>query len=222
MTRETKKGDRKSLAAVLFFLLIITAAFLGGTVTAVQGAEVHEVTRYAPAVLAPDSEFEVKVTIKGELPLVVGIVETVPEGFRFVSTTHPSEQYEVSGQIIAFVAKDETEITYRVQAPSSGEGSFIGTWIDILSDSEGSIANTIIVIGGDGADPIGVETPKPTSVVTTTTPVTTPKPSSTATPAATPTSEVPGFEAMFTAVSLLISCLFAGMQRTKGEGGNVK
>lgn len=219
--RKTKNGCRKSLTPILFFLLLTTVAFLGGTVTAVQGAEVNEVTRYAPAVLAPDSEFEVKLTIKGELPVVVGIVETVPEGFNFVSTTHPSEQYEVTGQIIAFAVIDETEITYWVQAPSYGEGSFTGTWIDMLSDSEGSIADTIIVVGGDGVGAIGVETPKPTSVVTTTTPVTTPKPSPTATPAAIPTSEVPGFEAIFTAVSLLITCLFVGMWRSKEEGGSV-
>jgi hypothetical protein len=228
MMRKPKKKGGRRLLTVLLFVLLTTAASLVGIITAVQGAGVNEVTRYAPEVLAPDSEFEVKLTITGELPLIVGIVETIPEGFGFVSTT--SDHCEISGQEVAFAVIDETEITYWVKAPSSGEGSFTGTWIDMLSDSEGCIADTIVIVGGGGTGAIGVETPTSTPAVTTTTSVTTPKPSptatatatATATPAAIPASEMPGFEAIFTAVSLLIACLFVVMWRTKGEGGTVK
>ncbi|MBN1762375.1 MAG: hypothetical protein JW878_04770 [Methanomicrobia archaeon] len=192
--RENK--SEKSLTALLLCMLLATAAFISGTVTVAQGAEVNEVTRYAPASHASGAEFEVKLTITGELPLVVGIVETIPEGFRFVSTM--CEDYEVSGQDIAFVVVNEKEITYRVTAPSSGEGTFSGTWIDMLSDKEGNITDT------------------------TTPPVTTPKPNPTATPAATPRSEVPGFEAIFTAIALLITCLLVCMWGGKEEGGSVE
>jgi hypothetical protein len=224
MMRKNKKKGGRRLLTVLLFVLLTTAASLAGMVTAVQGAEVEGVTRYTPAGPVPGAEFEVKLTITGELPLVVGIVETVPAGFDFVSTT--SDHYEISDQEVAFAVIDETEITYWVKAPSSGEGSFTGTWIDMLSDSEGSIADTIVIVGGGGTGAIGVETPMPTPAVTTTTPVTTPKPSptatatatATATPAALPASEIPGFEAILAAVSLLIACLFVVMWRTKGEG----
>jgi len=222
MMRKNKKRGGRRLITVLLFVLLTTAASLAGMVTAVQGAEVEGVTRYTPADPAPGAEFEVKLTITGELPLIVGIVEMIPEGFDLVSTTFAD--YEVSGQKIAFAVIDEEEITYKVKAPSSGEGSFTGIWIDMLNDSEGSIADIIVIVGGGGAGTIGVETPTPTPAVTTTMPVTTPKPSPTATttPAAIPASEISGFEVMFTAVSLLIACLFVVMWRTKGEGGNVK
>ena len=198
LMRKTKKEGGRRLLTVLLSVLLITAASLAGVVTAVQGAEVEGVTRYILAGPAPGAEFEVKLTITGELPLAVGIVETIPEGFGFVSTT--CEDYEVSGQKIAFVVLDETEIAYWVKAPSMGEGTFSGTWIDMLSKKEGSIADT------------------------TTPPVTTPKPNpaATATPAATPTSEVPGFEAIFTAIALLITCLFVSTWKRKKEGGRVE
>ena len=213
------KKIKRSTIAVLLLALLTTAALLAGTVTAVQGAEVNGVTRDAPAGPVPGAEFEVKLTINGELPLIVGIVETIPEGFSFVSTT--SKDYEVSEQKVAFAVIDETEITYKVKAPSSGEGSFTGTWIDMLGENEGSIVDTVIIVGGGGAGTIGGETtPAATPGVTATTPVTTPKPSPTATPAATPVSEVPGFEAVFTALSLLIACLFVVVWRDKGKGGS--
>lgn len=202
MAIKRKKRSEKSLTALLFCMLLTTAAFLSGTATVAQGAGVDGVTRYAPAGPAPGAEFEVHLTINGELPLIVGIVETIPEGFDFVSTT--CEQYEVSGQKIVFAVIDETEIMYCVKASSSGEGSITGTWIDLLSDKEGSIADTSSVVRGGGVG------------------TTTPKPSPAATPAATPPSEVPGFEAVFTAVALLITSLFVGRWRSKGGGGSLE
>ncbi len=148
---------------LLFFVLFVTSAFLAGTVTAVQGAEVEGVTRYAPAGPAPSAEFDVRLTITGEVPLVVGLVETIPEGFSFVSTTY--EHYEDSGQEVAFAVINTTEITYKVEAPSSGEGTFTGTWTDMLSENSGDIADTIVIVGGGGAGAIEddtTSTPTPT------------------------------------------------------------
>ncbi len=178
-------------------LFLATAAFLAGTVTAVPGTD--GVTRSAPADPVPGAEFDVKLTISGERPLVVGIVETIPEGFDFVSTSHTPDQYDVSGQKIVFAVINETEILYRVKASSSGLDTFTGTWIDMLSQKEGSIAGT----GGieEGSTP----TPTPTP-----------------TPATTPTPEVPGFETFFTALTLVIAGLFVVLLRNKEEGGRVE
>ena len=195
-----KSGRQEKLMLLSLFVLLVTSAFLAGTVTAVQGAEVERVTRYAPAGPAPGAELEVKLAINGEPPLIVGIVETIPEEFSFVSTTHPSEHFEVSGQIVTFAVIDETEIKYRVKAPSSGEGTFTGLWIDLLSEKEGNIADTIIIVGGGGAGAIEEET----------TPILSPTPTS--------ESEVPGFETIFTALSLLIVCLFVINLRNEGDG----
>jgi hypothetical protein len=182
-----KRGKMRCKILTLL-LFLATAAFLAGTVTAVPGTD--GVTRSAPADPVPGAEFDVKLTISGERPLVVGIVETIPEGFDFVSTSHPSDQYDVFGQKIAFAVINETEITYRVQASSSGVGTFAGTWIDILSDKEGAIRDTTDVVGA--ADSAVEEGPTPIPVVTT----------------PTPTSEVPGFEPIFAIVSFLIAYLF--------------
>ncbi len=168
-------------------LFLATAAFLAGTVTAVPGTD--GVTRSAPADPVPGAEFNVKLTISGERPLVVGIVETIPEGFDIVSTSHPPDQYAVSGQKIVFAVINETEILYRVKASSSGVGTFTGTWIDMLSDKEGAIRDITDVAGADSAVE---EEPTPLQVVTT----------------PTPTSGVPGFETIFAIVSFLIVYLF--------------
>jgi PGF-pre-PGF domain-containing protein len=143
--RIKKSGRREEKILLLFFVLFVTSAFLAGTVMAVQGAEVEGVTRYAPARSAPSAEFDVRLTISSENPLVVGIVETIPVGFHFVGTAY--QHYEVSGQEVAFAVMDAMEITYRVRAPSSGEGTFTGTWTDMLSDNEGKMADTTVTIG---------------------------------------------------------------------------
>jgi PGF-pre-PGF domain-containing protein len=151
-----KSGRREKLMLLPFFALLVTAALLAGTVTTVQAAEVAGVTRYAPAGPAPDAEFDVRLAITGELPLVVGIMETIPEGFSFVSTKY--DHYDVSGQEVAFAVINTTEITYKVTAPPSGEGTFTGTWTDMLSENSGNIADTIVIVGGAGAGAIGDDT----------------------------------------------------------------
>jgi hypothetical protein len=200
-----KRGKRMRYKILTLLLLLATAAFLAGTVTAVPG--IDGVTRSAPAEPAPGTEFDVKLTISGERPLVVGIVETIPEGFDFVSASYPPDQYDVSGQKIAFALINETEITYRVKASSSGLGSFTGTWLDMLSDKEGAIRDITDAVGADSTIE---EEPTALQVVTT------PTSRMTQSPTAVPTSEVPGFESIFAIVSFLIAYLFV----YRGKGGD--
>jgi len=169
---------RKEGRRWLMVVLLVATTILIGAMTAVQAAEVTEVRRYAPAGPPPDAEFEVRLKITGELPLVVGIVETIPEGFRFLSTTHPERSYNVSGQKVAFAVINETEIRYRVKAPSSGKGTFSGMWIDMLSENERRIADTIVMVGGVDADADAIEAPavapRPRPYVPAITPIPTP------------------------------------------------
>ncbi|MCK4734472.1 MAG: PGF-pre-PGF domain-containing protein [Methanophagales archaeon] len=173
--KKMKEKSVKYERAMLVALLVISITlFLGGiaAVSAVTHTEVASVTRYAPAGPGAGEEFVVKLTISGELPLVVGIVETIPEGFSFVSATHPMDQYSVSGQKIAFAAINVTSIKYTVMAPSLGKGTFTGKWIDMLSEKEGSIEDTLIEVGGGGAGAIEEEvtaTTTPTPYVPTVT-----------------------------------------------------
>jgi PGF-pre-PGF domain-containing protein len=167
MKRMSKEGRKwKGLTFWLMVVLLVATILLLGTVTAVQGTEVTEVKRYAPAGPPPGEEFKVTLRITGELPLVAGIVETIPDEFSFVRTTHPAGNYSVSGQKVAFAVINVTEIEYWVMAPSSGEGTFSGTWIDMLSENEGSIADTIVMVGGGGSGAIEEEvTPTPTQTL---------------------------------------------------------
>ena len=93
--------------------------------------------------LNPMQNYDVMLSINyEELPLVVGIVETIPEGYSFVScpTEIPVEQCRLSEDKhkVAFtvICKEGepaiNEITYRVKAPSAGRGTFEGEFIDLL------------------------------------------------------------------------------------------
>lgn len=141
MKEKSVKCERAVL--VLLFAFAVTALFVGSA-AAVTHTEVASVTRsIEPDVVEPDAEFEVTLSITyTELPLVVGIVETMPEAYSFVScpTEIPAGQCSASasGDKVAFTVicnEDEagiSEITYTVKAPSTGRGTFEGKFVDLL------------------------------------------------------------------------------------------
>jgi hypothetical protein len=188
--------------AVLLFALFTTAAFLTGPVAAVQTAEIQTVTRAAPATPAPGAEFEVtlQLQLSGELPLVVGIAETIPPGFSFISTS--CEHYEISEQGLLLAVINESEVRYSVKAPASGAGTFSGRWIDMLSEREGAIADTFVSVGGTGTGPSEGGSPMPSG--------------SSAAPSAS--SEVPGFETVFAVLSFLVAALLTILAVKGGRG----
>jgi len=146
MREKSVKCERAMLVALLAFAVI---ALFVGTVAAVTHTEVESVTRtIEPDVVEPDAEFEVTLSITyTELPLVVGIVETMPEGYSFVNcpTEIPAGQCSASGDKVAFTVickEGETgisEITYTVTAPSTGRGTFEGEFVDLLVLTPGYI-----------------------------------------------------------------------------------
>ena len=194
-------GEIKALSFASAFFLTVLA------LQVVQAATVN-VERVVPASVAPSAEFEVLLRIEGEPPLVVGITETIPEGFSFVSTN--CKHFNISGQKVAFAAINATEIRYKVKAPSSGEGTFSGSWIDFLSEKKGNIANTTVII----------EEITPTIASPSPLPTTSPTPTPTST--LTPTPQ--GFEALFAIASVLLLSLFSlgrgGKGRRRSGGGS--
>ena len=143
---------------------------------------------------APGSTFHVFINITGLH--VGGIVETIPEGFAFVSTTHPSSQTHVSGQKVIFVVANETSIRYEVRAPSQGSGTFSGTWYDALSEKEGDIKSmsaSVRVVG-------------------------TPMQSPTTTPAPSSPVPVPAFEAVSALAGLLVVAVAVLVSFRRGGG----
>ena len=128
-----------------------------------------------------------------------GIAETIPDGFSFVSTTHPANQTSVSGQKVVFAVVNETSIKYTVRAPLEAEEgigtrTFTGTWYDALNEEEGDIGSTSVSVR-----------------IRSSTPGATPSPS--------PPAPVPGFEAVFTLAGLLGGSLLF-MRKGKGESEN--
>ena len=138
------------------------------------------------------STFDVTLSIEGLR--IGGIVETIPDGFAFVSTTHPSNQTYISGQKVVFVVVNETSIKYEVRALSEGSGTFGGTWYDALSEKEGDIESTSVSVRV-------AETPTPSP-----------------TPTPAPSPPTPGFEAVFALAGLLIVAV-RFLFRRKRRGG---
>ena len=180
MKERSIKCERAML--VLLPAFAVTALLLVGTAIAVTHTEVASVTRSLPDVVEPNAEFDVTLSINyEELPLVVGIAETIPEGYSFVSCPAeiPAEQCRLSEDKhkVAFtVICKEGEpaingITYRVKAPSAGRGTFEGEFVDLLGKEgntiEGETMNRVRAAGeGGGAIEEGATaTPTPTPYV---------------------------------------------------------
>ena len=201
-------------------LLVATCIFAWAWVTPVMAEELSVIRSFSTTSPSSNSEFDVMLTISNLN--IGGIVETLPDGFTYVSTTHPSDQVSISGQKIAFAVINDRKITYKAKAPSSGEGTFTGKWVDLLvlspeleEDKERweTIADTILVVEATATPTPTVATPKP---VATTAPTTPPTPS----PTTSPAFEVPGFDAIFAAVALIIT--FLVVFGKNGKRGNMK
>lgn len=134
----------KKLVVVLLAAIVLSA--LAAPVVAEE-----KVTRSVSTTNpSPNEEFDVTLTVGFQIG---GIAETIPDDFTFVSTTHPPEQYNVSGQNIRFVVIDGAEIKYTVKAPSSGSETFKGAWVDVLSATNGTLVDTNVTVksaGGGG------------------------------------------------------------------------
>jgi len=160
--------------SVLLFVFISTP--IANINAATTGHTDTTVTRtLSPMLPSPGSTFEVTLNITGLR--IGGIVETIPDGFTFVSTTHPLNQTHVSGQKVVFVVLNETSIRYEVRAPSRGSGTFSGTWYDAMSEKEGDIESTHVSLRMAEASP---------------------------TPTSAPAPPVPGFEAVYALAGLLV------------------
>ncbi|MDI6895735.1 hypothetical protein [Methanocella conradii] len=97
--------------------------------------------------------YDVTIRLNDTLPIVVGIVETLPNDCTFVSTTLPADQCQVSGNKAMFVVINATEFKYTVRGASPVEVT--GKWTDMLSATEGVIgkAGTTTSSGGSSGKP---------------------------------------------------------------------
>ncbi|MDK2974266.1 MAG: hypothetical protein PWP08_637 [Methanofollis sp.] len=134
--KEHITGSRKIL------LICIFAAFCILPVWAESVTISREIT---PSPVSPGDTVQVRISIDGMS--TGGIVETIPAGCTFLSTTCPSEKYRVSGNTILFSVIDDREITYLAQAREEGTWTFAGIWDDTLNETDGTIPDSRLTVG---------------------------------------------------------------------------
>ena len=142
------KNNKKILTIVLIIAMILGVLTSSVALTSIATAKATDTTvtrALSTTSPTPGSTFDVTLDIIGLQ--IGGIVETIPDGFGFVSTTHPSNQtFNMSGQKVVFVVVNETSIRYEVQAPSEGSGTFDGTWYDAINEMEGNVDSTSVSV----------------------------------------------------------------------------
>ncbi|MFZ3384749.1 MAG: S-layer protein domain-containing protein, partial [Candidatus Methanoperedens sp.] len=76
-----------------------------------------------------------------------GVVETLPAGFTYVSTT--ATDVIQTGQVLDFTKIGATAFTYTVTAPAAAPGaySFTGTFVDAETNT-GVVAASVVTVGG--------------------------------------------------------------------------
>ena len=84
---------------------------------------------FSPTSAAPGGVVVVTITASG----YDRVVETLPPGFSYVSSSLPDDSVTVNGQEVTFILLGETDFTYRVTAPgAAGHYSFSG----VLTNSD--------------------------------------------------------------------------------------
>lgn len=121
-------------------LLMIAGSVFSPVALAVEG-DIPEITRNVPSDISSEGSVEITLEISGETPFMVGIVETIPEGFSFPdddSEVSDASHFKVdrSAGKIAFSVRDEDEITYKVMPSGTGDYTFEGYWVDMLFQTQ--------------------------------------------------------------------------------------
>ncbi|HDS63757.1 MAG TPA: hypothetical protein ENN52_06510 [Methanofollis liminatans] len=96
--------------------------------------------RTVTGTLLPGGEFVITLNVSGIA--VGGLVETIPEGFLFVSSTHPPGRVSVADRQVSFALLDDERVSYRLRAPTEGDGVITGYWEDFVAGENGTVAPT--------------------------------------------------------------------------------
>ena len=158
---------------------------------------------FSPAWAAPGGQVTVTVTVSGDYGTAGAIIETLPAGFSFVSSSTHSGAV-ASGQEVSFTLLTDRSVTYTVEAPQTvGMHGFSGELRDFTGGSYRVSGTSNLRVGappptatprppstgGGGGGGGGTFTPAPTATPTpTATPV---PPTATPVPTATPTPVPP-------------------------------
>ena len=173
---------RTSLGALAALAL---AALLGALALVAQPGDVeaqsHSGTRaFQRTWAAPGGELRVTITASNYGP-IGQVVETLPEGFTFVSASLPDTQIEQEAQVVRFNLFGDASFNYVVTVPSTeGRYTFNGVIRNADRQERRITGHTQLRVGPP-------PTPAPTATATSTPPPT-PTPEPTATPTPEPTA----------------------------------
>ncbi len=128
----------------------------------VCASPVENVVVKVPDIVSPNEKFNISIEIKGNLPIVVGVLLDFPREFVLVNC---SESYKVLKNKLSLAIINNTNTKCTFKAPLN-EGVFTieGKWIDMLNKKDGTIKSSIFV----GSTVIRTNTT--TTVTTTSTP----------------------------------------------------
>ena len=107
-------------------------------------------SRGLPSLVDSGANFTVSISAM-DYGLFADVVETLPEGFTYVSNSLGEDSVEQADQTLTFTLLGETSFTYTVTAPSTAETyTFMGTLVDD-QDTSHTIADSMIEVSGPSA-----------------------------------------------------------------------
>lgn len=117
------------------------AGLLLSSVGLAEEGEINDVKRSVPSDISTGETAEITLDIKADKPFMVGIVETLPEGFTFPENdadVSDAEYFKVDRDDgkISFSVRDKTEITYNVIPSSNDRKGFERYWVDMLYQTQ--------------------------------------------------------------------------------------
>ena len=153
---KTKIGIPIGLALVMF--LGVFAAMLAFGTLSPQPAHAQSAMRtISPMPVGPGAQVTVTIAVSG-YGSAGRVYETLPAGFTYVNSTHPSNQtrhpYDNDSQMVRFTLAGETSIEYTATAPSmeGGPHNFSGTLTD-FDKNEHTIASTSVMVSETQPEP---------------------------------------------------------------------
>ncbi len=125
---------KQLVGATLLILLV-------GSIGFASCSELIDVERHVPYEFSEGEMAEITLEITGESPCMLGIVETIPEGFTFPETdsaVSDAKYFELDRDAgkISFSVTDITEVTYYVIPSDYPANSFEGYWVDMLYQTQ--------------------------------------------------------------------------------------
>ena len=174
----------------LLAVLAVAAALASQQAGAPAQASSHSAERsFGAAYVVPGGELSVTVAVSG-YGAIGQLVETLPAGFAYRSSTLDPVTVEVDDGVVTFTLLGEESVTYTVTAPQAEDRyTFRGYLSDRHKDERPVTgASTIRVGPAPTPTPTPVPpTPTPTPTPTPVPPTPTPEPTATPTPSPTPT-----------------------------------